>query len=50
MRFIKNGKIKTFSGARMFAAPEALKGNFDGRLNDIWYIITVIIFIFALYM
>ncbi|KAL6593430.1 kinase-like protein [Neocallimastix californiae] len=36
MRFIKNGKVKTFSGARLFAAPEALKGNFDGRLNDIW--------------
>ncbi|ORX55224.1 kinase-like protein [Piromyces finnis] len=38
MRFIKNGKIKNFSGARMFAAPEALKGDFDGRLNDIWAI------------
>jgi len=42
MRFIKNGKVKTFSGARLFAAPEALKGNFDGRLNDIWLVINYI--------
>ncbi|ORX82697.1 kinase-like protein [Anaeromyces robustus] len=47
MRFIKDGKVKTFSGARLFAAPEALNGDFDGRLNDIWA--TGVIFYFLLF-
>ena len=44
---IKDGKVKSFSGARLFAAPEALKGSFDGRLNDIWLVINCI-YIFIL--
>jgi len=50
MRFIKNGKVKTFSGARLFAAPEALKGNFDGRLNDIWLVINYIYIYIYIYL
>ncbi|KAI9010643.1 kinase-like domain-containing protein [Hyaloraphidium curvatum] len=30
------GRVRRFAGAPMFGAPEALGGDFDGELNDIW--------------
>ncbi|KXS19307.1 kinase-like protein [Gonapodya prolifera JEL478] len=36
MKFIRDGRVKRFAGAPMFGAPEALNGNFDGVLNDVW--------------
>ena len=36
MKITKDGNIRRFAGAPMFGAPEAMVGNFDGELNDIW--------------